>query len=1213
MNASSPLVADPVAVRAHLARLHACAGTALAGLHQPGMMQLVRIHPGTQDTLTFRFAIGEVDHMVDEAVRQANAGFNVYVEGRTVSKTASKRGSLADTVGVFGLTVDADADKGKGSRIEVEPSMVVETSPGNAHHWFLLDRALPANQAKRLGEAIRAKVGGDSDTGVVTQPYRVAGTPNFPGKAKIARGRVATQTRILDIGGRVWTAEELLAAFPESEKPKAKARPNAAFSGETGSTGRTSPEAEALAAETDVPKRWPQFFAAAKAAYADGLSPDDFEALIRRYPEGCGGKFLEPYDRLRREVQRAWGYVQAKADTVGQVPAEPTYPDRRQPVAEAQRATAEVIEAFFSENVPTHLTKLQEWKVALEGWQEAKVERVRDLPERPPMPEPTSWGARIETAIGKTELAIQAAAQAAKDGYRVVYSAPMHALLGEISERFQRHGVKVRVYRGYETADPETEGLSMCLDLPAMRDAREAGRRIRPTACTYSSDGLEYRCKFMGACGMERQRAARPRIWLVPHALLLTKKPTFIPVPNAIVIDESIAMAAVPDKPERMSLDAIRQADIRMANELFAAMSSNANDLDAARGRLLRALDDHAGDGPLQREILIKHGVTNLLAGQAQALEEMRMRDPGIRPGMDAKDRKVRLASVGPLNAEARRLSDIWGELRVFLSSDAEASGRLRLRYDTATTARMLECRSLRQLGDGWHAPALLLDATLPPAELLTPVLGHPVEVRADITARWSEHVSVRQIAGAPVSATKLGIVEGKEPETPRRSVGYLMRLIRLRAALAVPRSVVVIGPKKLVGLLKAAGLPENVETGHFGAVAGIDHWRDAAGLICIGRLQPGPLDTEAMAGVITGRVPPTVAPIDGKGDGVWYPKVDGGIRLADGTGVWVEQERHPDPIVDALRWQVTEAGLIQAIGRLRALRRTAATPAFLDIVSDVPLPISVDRVVPWHEALPSAWANMAPAGVLLESEADIMAAFPDLAPTRDAARANTVATSGVTSIGNILIGLSPILATVFEYKRRGRFEPASGYLLPNRPSDLHGWLSDRLQGLDWLKVDGVEERAPDAPEADGVVLDSPADMAAAWPARWATTAAARDWRTRNGGIKLQPGAVRFRYQREGRNQKWRTGTHDPARVPDLRAWLENRLGPLAGLELPDAPQAAAEARAARTAAGSVNPLNRRPAPRQPPGTATPLSRAPTRPRGPHFRAPLSPTAATFF
>ncbi len=132
MNASAPLVADRRLVRTFLERIHAHAAAAFAGVHQPGMMQLVRIHPANEDTLPFRFAIGEVDLMTDEAVRQANAGFNVYIEARTVAKTASKRGSMADTVGVFSLVNDADHDKGRGGQLAVEPSLVVETSPATS-------------------------------------------------------------------------------------------------------------------------------------------------------------------------------------------------------------------------------------------------------------------------------------------------------------------------------------------------------------------------------------------------------------------------------------------------------------------------------------------------------------------------------------------------------------------------------------------------------------------------------------------------------------------------------------------------------------------------------------------------------------------------------------------------------------------------------------------------------------------------------------------------------------------------------------------------------------------------------------------------------------------------------------------------------------------------------------------------------------------------
>src|SRR5262249_21831267 len=82
---------------------------------------------------------------------------------------------------------------------------------------YLFTRAIPAAQAKLIGEVIRANSGTDQDTGVVTQCYRVAGTPNYPGPAKQARGRVTIEaTRISEQTGRLWDPDELLNAFQPS-------------------------------------------------------------------------------------------------------------------------------------------------------------------------------------------------------------------------------------------------------------------------------------------------------------------------------------------------------------------------------------------------------------------------------------------------------------------------------------------------------------------------------------------------------------------------------------------------------------------------------------------------------------------------------------------------------------------------------------------------------------------------------------------------------------------------------------------------------------------------------------------------------------------------------------------------------------------------------------------------------------------------------------
>lgn len=773
-------------------------------------------------------------------------------------------------------------------------------------------------------------------------------------------------------------------------------------------------------------------------------------------PEAAMAKAKALIDRVRR------GFVSLDPtpDSETGETVEPTYPDRRVSVAEAEAATAAIVTSFFGEHVPA-------WRREL-AQREAETEEAdeRGQPE-PPKPEPVSWGARIETAIGKTALAIKGAAEAAKAGASIVYTAPMHSLLAELAARFAAEGVEARVYRGYASDDPEAPGLKMCLDLDAMQDARDAVRPIPSTVCERKIDGQKAFCAFHDRCGMERQRRAKAPVWLVPHALLFQARPGAIPAPDALVIDEGITMGALPDKPARMSLDAIQQAPVE-PGENAPIFTNAANDLDAARGELLRALRDHKDDGPLQRAIFLAHGLTATVAAEALKLEWGRLRDPGIAPGMEPKARKALAAAVGQHNRDAKALAGIWGELRAFLAGEADASGRLSLRYDEEAEARILERRSLDTIRASWAAPALLIDATLPEAELLEPVVGHRVEVKADITARWSTAVKVRQIVGAPVTARKLGIIdndeepEGETPGAPKRVVTDLLRLIRLRAALVWPRVVVVIAPMRLIAVLTELGLPGNVETAHFGAVAGIDRWANAAGLICIGRLQPGPGITEPLAGIVTGMVPGSVE-ANAQG-GRWYARETGAIRLADGKSAAVERICHPDALVEALRWQITEAGLIQAIGRLRALRRDAASPAFLDIINDVALPITVGEVTTWDEAKVGAWADMASEGVLLSSPADIEACFPEAAPTRDRAREISLPTLGVTSIGKLNIDVTPSVRLA-SYKRLGRFTPARAILLPNAPADLKSWLFDRLGAIEWLKVEEPEAPKEAAPQ----------------------------------------------------------------------------------------------------------------------------------------------------
>src|SRR5215208_1361068 len=122
-----PIKADEGTVRAFLQIIHERAESALKGADRPGYLQLVAIHPASEGTVANRFRIGDIDGMTQAALTLAERGLNVYVEGRTIAEHASVkgRGEFSDTCAVFGFVVDADADKGKGGTLSIEPSLTV--------------------------------------------------------------------------------------------------------------------------------------------------------------------------------------------------------------------------------------------------------------------------------------------------------------------------------------------------------------------------------------------------------------------------------------------------------------------------------------------------------------------------------------------------------------------------------------------------------------------------------------------------------------------------------------------------------------------------------------------------------------------------------------------------------------------------------------------------------------------------------------------------------------------------------------------------------------------------------------------------------------------------------------------------------------------------------------------------------------------------------
>jgi RepB DNA-primase N-terminal domain len=303
---------DETTVRQFIEILSAHAVQVTNGTNRAGVLQLCRLNPADEKIVPSRFSIDDVERMVKTAVGDAASGHNVYIEARTVRADlrGNRRGEIEDTMSVFGLVVDCDSDKGKGGNVTVRPSLAIETSPGNFHLWYLLDRAIPAAQAKSIGDAIRAASGADQDTGVITQCYRVAGTPNFPSAAKRARGRTAVEpTRIFEYTGRLWHPDELLAAFP-TPSPSQNAGSGA------GGDEATLPDdlLEIIHEGADkTADRSALFHSVVAQLKRRHWTVEAIATLLEKYPDGIAKKYIK---RLRKEVERSYGKVAAGATGV---------------------------------------------------------------------------------------------------------------------------------------------------------------------------------------------------------------------------------------------------------------------------------------------------------------------------------------------------------------------------------------------------------------------------------------------------------------------------------------------------------------------------------------------------------------------------------------------------------------------------------------------------------------------------------------------------------------------------------------------------------------------------------------------------------------------------------------------------------------------------------------------------------------------------------
>ncbi len=609
------------------------------------------------------------------------------------------------------------------------------------------------------------------------------------------------------------------------------------------------------------------------------------------------------------------------------------------------------------------------------------VERWRPGDPVPVVAEDVSLG------VGKTDAMLRCAVstivlmRSRGDLRSVAIAVPEHRLSDELVTRIAEicnepdllEHVSAQVWRGREAINPET-GKPMCSHVDTVRKAAKVLANLDADVCGP--------CRSRRGClylGQRKQGGAD--IWIVSHEMLFHK-------PNAVMTNEGkFAALFVDESPaitglfgidgERLPLDSLRRGRMPLP------AGENGRDVAAvladARERLRAVLQD-AASGPVLRDALIRAGFTVREAAKCRGLERRRRIVDG--PWKDRQENR----SVEPMMR-------IWSAVADLVSRDGpSASGRLTVHREEGNAKSISVC-GRRNIAPAFKVPTLIADA------LFDETLSRPywpqlrLAMKLEVDAPAMKIVQVASSANSKSALVptelSLGASENakREEERKRKRRRKLAALIKDLSAVNGGETLVV-SYKELVDALD---LPKEFRLAWFNATAGRDEWKHVTSIFVIGRPLPPPSILEQMAGALTGRAPVSLG-------AQWYPKGDVERLRRAGDSVEVVKgraERHPDPVADAFLRRIAAGEVMQAIGRGRGVSRTPDRPLTVYVLTDVPLSLPVDdfrtpRVGATRSRVRGrnpVERQLAVAGVAFESFAVAFDAFPQLWPSREAAK----------------------------------------------------------------------------------------------------------------------------------------------------------------------------------------------------------------------------------
>lgn len=725
---------------------------------------------------------------------------------------------------------------------------------------------------------------------------------------------------------------------------------------------------------------------------------------------------------------------------------------------------------------------------------------------------PPRLGIAGEAGLGKTEAVLAACARPAWRERRVLYLVPSVELGEELAVRARAKGISATVIRGRSQADPACPGQRMCRKADIAESVASLGYNVTETLCRgKNAAGETVECPYRATCPYVKQQAAArkaPGLYIAAHAYLslgldALKEDSL----DLIIIDESFWPTLT--REGRVNIDRFltsrspgdKVSRARKGERQIEA-DHRTQELWAEHYQAMRAADEairgatRQGRQPTLADFRT-HGLSEGLCTAAMELEYSRLGRPALDAGMDEQEQRDALAQA--VQREAFGFARAWNVLKRELATDRQGEPHGLTVEMGHLNRRSNELENVLHLT--WSVeprfaglPLLAIDADAD--EVILGRFYPGIEVQT-IRAAW-RNVTVRQVTDRTGSKTAFS-----NPANRDRAWQAALALADRHAETVAgdpSRRPLVVTQKSVREAWTEEGRTDDApfDLAHQGALRGKDQWKNTAGVLVVGRIEPSPGEVERQMRAVfyADATPLTFLAPDPKTGRLMLPKRDGVIRTRSGATVKVPVSYHPDDRGDRIIRQVREAELMQAIARCRPVHRGAEVPCEVLILTNVPLPLVVDEVTTWEQAIPDRFEQMRLAGFVPDVAADCAAAYPALwdsaeavrqAASRMRRRATGRATvEGVTpSIeeslygnGHAYAGLSRVI-----YKLAGsrRSRGAWVRLAPGETAEaLQTRLAALLEGLSGLSLCEPLPDPAEAPEAAQEAVEAHAKTVAA-------------------------------------------------------------------------------------------------------------------------------------